>query len=135
MAEVIKVTFDDHKEEVARAAREQIYGWLKAVGEDAAGVAANKAPYDTGNLRNSISSVVDEEEKCVYIGTSVDYAIWHEFGTGKYNPNGRQGGWVYTDRQGVKHFTQGVPARHFIQFGATAHQAEYKEMLERYLKG
>ena len=53
MAEVIKVTFDDHKEEVARAAREQIYGWLKAVGEDAAKTAADKAPYDTGNLRNS----------------------------------------------------------------------------------
>jgi len=134
MAQVINVTFDDHKEEVANAAKEQIYDWLKAVGEDAASTAANKVPVNTGRLKNSISSVVVEEENAVYIGTNVEYAIYHEFGTGKYNPSGRKTPWMFQDEDGVWHYTSGVPARHFLQFGVTAHQAEYKDMLERYLK-
>lgn len=135
MAKVIEVTFDDHKDEVISACKDQILAWLEAIGEDAAGTSANFAPVDTGRLKNSISSVVDEETNTVYIGTNVSYAIYHEFGTGKYIAGGRPTPWMYQDEDGVWHWTSGVPARHFLQFGCTAHQAEYKEMLERYLKG
>lgn len=136
MAQVIKVTFNDHKDEVLAAAKEQINGWLKAIGEDAASVAADKAPVDTGTLKNSISSVVDEAEQCVYVGTDVDYAIYHEFGTGKYAEGGagRQTPWMFQDKDGEWHWTSGVPARHFIQFGATQHQDQYKAQLESALK-
>ena len=47
----------------------------------------------------------------VYIGTNVEYAPYQEFGTSK-----------------------GIPGKHFIQFGMTAHQAEYKDLLEQHLK-
>lgn len=137
MAQVISVKFDDHKEEVLAEAKDKIIDWLNGIGQDAASTAANKAPVDTGNLKNSISHSVDEENKCVYIGTNVDYAIYHEFGTGKYaeGGGGRQQPWMFQDKDGNWHWTSGVPARHFIQFGATAHQAEYKERLEAILKG
>jgi phage gpG-like protein len=133
---IVEVKFTDNKDQVMAAAKEQINGWLKAIGEDAAETSAKFAPYDTGRLKGSISSVVDENEKCVYIGTNVEYAIYHEFGTGKYasDGGGRATPWAFQDKDGNWHYTSGVPARHFIQFGCTAHQAEYKEMLEAALK-
>lgn len=140
MAKAIEVKFVDNKEEVLAACHQQIIGWLEAIGEDAASTAANvltqTGTIDTGRLKSSISSAVDEENNCVYIGTNVEYAIYHEFGTGRYaeGGGGRQTPWMYQDRDGVWHWTQGVPAKHYIQFGATAHQAQYKEMLEAALK-
>lgn len=140
MAQVISVKFDDHKDEVMAACKEHINAWLEAIGEDAASTAANvltmTGTIDTGRLKNSITHAVDESEQCVYIGTDVEYAIYHEFGTGRYaeGGGGRSTPWAFQDKDGEWHWTSGVPAKHFIQFGATAHQAQYKEMLEAKLK-
>ena len=133
---VADVTLVNNKQEIKAAMKAQIIGWLDAIGEDAASTAANKAPVDTGALKNSISHAVDESEQKAYIGTNIEYAIWHELGTGIYasEGGGRQGGWNYQDSEGNWHHTNGVPAKHFLQFGATAHQAEYKAMLEQALK-
>lgn len=111
MARVVDVKIEDHSEEIRQAAKEQTLAWLEAIGQDAASTAAFVAPVDTGRLKNSIDSAVVEDEQAVYIGTNVEYAPYQEFGTSK-----------------------GVPARHFLQFGATAHQADYREMLARYLR-
>ena len=111
MAKVIDVQFDDNSQQVLDAMNEQVQAWLEAIGEDAAGTAADRAPVDTGRLKGSISSAVVISEKAVYIGTNVEYAPYQEFGTSK-----------------------GIPGKHFLQFGASAHQAEYKTLLEQYLK-
>lgn len=127
----IKNNFAEVTEELA----EKIEAWLEAVGEDAASTAAEMAPVDTGRLKNSITAATAEyqseankysgepclmldfipnekpEQNAVYIGTNVPYAEYQEMGTSK-----------------------GVPARHFIQFGMTAHKDEYKKMLEEKLK-
>lgn len=136
MAVEVSVKMIDNKQEIMQAMKAQVAGWLDAIGEDAASTAANKAPVDTGALKNSISHAVDESEQKAYIGTNIEYAIWHELGTGKYasEGGGRQGGWNYQDSEGNWHHTEGVPAKHFLQFGATAHQAEYKAMLENALR-
>lgn len=140
MALVTNVSFDSHKDEVSAELKQKIYGWLEAIGEDAASTAGNVLTMtntiDTGRLKNSITHAVDEANQCVYIGTDVEYAIYHEFGTGKYaeGGGGRQSPWAFQDKEGVWHWTHGVPAKHFIQFGATAHQAQYKQMLESALK-
>lgn len=140
MALVASVNFDSHKDEVSAELKQKINGWLEAIGEDAASTAGNVLTMtntiDTGRLKNSITHAVDEANQCVYIGTNVEYAIYHEFGTGKYaeGGGGRQTPWAFQDKDGVWHWTQGVPAKHFIQFGATAHQAQYKQMLESALK-
>jgi phage gpG-like protein len=137
MANVISFKFTDNKQEVLDACKAQIIDWLDAIGEDASATASTKCPVDTGDLKNSIDHTVDPSNLCVYVGTSVDYAIYHEFGTGRYaeGGGGRQTPWMFQDKNGEWHWTTGVPARHFIQFGATAHQAEYKSMLESILKG
>lgn len=110
MGAVIKqVIFTDNSDQVTAALEEKVITWLESIGQDAAGVAADYAPVDTGRLRNSISSVVDESEKAAYIGTNVEYAPYQEFGTSK------------------------IEGKHFIQFGATAHLDEYKSLLEEIL--
>ena len=122
MAKVVDVKIEDNSEEVLEAMNEQVLDWLEAIGEDAADTAARMAPVGTpestgipgyigGTLKNSISSAVVESENAVYIGTNVEYAPYQEFGT-----------------------SRGIKGKHFIQFGATAHQAEYKSLLEQYLK-
>ena len=117
------MTFNNNSEEVEAALREQVEAWLTAIGEDAAGTAADVAPVDTGRLKNSINWATQTkygqgdtplempEEFTVYIGTNVEYAIYQELGT-----------------------SRGVAGKHFIQFGSTAHTAEYKALLEQYLK-
>jgi len=148
MAIVADVKFEDNKQMILEAFNEQVNGWLQAIGEDAASTAANKVPVNTGRLKNSINWAIkgdygsggdtpsaEPEDKSVYIGTNVNYAIYHEFGTGIYaEEGGRTTPWMFKDEDGVWHWTHGVPARHFLQFGATAHQASYKEMLESALK-
>lgn len=111
MAQVISVEIKDNSEEVKAEAKAKINAWLEAIGQDAAATAAERAPVDTGRLKNSIESAVVESEQAAYIGTNVEYAPYQEFGTSK-----------------------GVAGKHFLQFGATAHQAEYKAMLEQALQ-
>ena len=123
MAKVVDVKITDNSEEVLEAMNEQVSAWLEAIGEDAAGTAADRAPVKTSRLKNSVNwatqnnygsgdpPLATPEEKTVYIGTNVEYAPYQEFGT-----------------------SRGVAGKHFLQFGATAHQAEYKSLLEQYLK-
>ena len=137
MAKVVDFKFTDNKDAIEDAVKEKIFGWLEGIGEDAAETASKFVPVDTSRLKNSISSVVDETEQAVYIGTTVEYAIYHEFGTGKYasGGGGRSTPWAYQDEKtGEWIWTAGVPARHFLQFGCTAHKAEYTQKLEQALK-
>lgn len=134
--EVVKIKMENNKDEILEALGEAVYDWLDAIGEDAAGTAAKKAPVDTGELKTSISHAVIRSDDAVAIGTNVPYAVWHEFGTGVFaeGGDGRKKPWAFKDRNGKWHYTKGVPAKHFIKFGATAHKSEYKKMLEDRLK-
>ena len=107
---VANVKVVSHIEEVKQASKAQILNWLAAVGADATGVAFDVCPHKTGVLRNSIGWQVAPEEKAVYIGTNVPYAIYQEKGTSR------------------------IAGKHFLQAGVTLYQAEYKQMLENYLK-
>lgn len=111
MARVTGVTINSHVDELTEEMQTKINSWLEAIGQDAASTAANQAPVDTGRLKNSISHAVVEDEKTVYIGTNVEYAPFQELGT-----------------------SRGIPGKHFLQFGATAHASEYKAMLENILR-
>ena len=48
--------------------------------------AKSKVPYDTGNLRNSITHEVIGNEG--FVGTNVEYAPYVEFGTGLFSSRG-----------------------------------------------
>lgn len=106
----IDVKITDHKQEVLEAMHEQVQAALEAIGMDAASTAADKAPVDTGTLKNSISHAVDGNT--VYIGTNVEYAPYQELGT-----------------------SRGIVGKHFLQFGVSAHSAEYANIIKEHLQG
>lgn len=121
MAQVADVSFKDNSGEVIAEMKDKALDWLDAIGQDAASTTSNiiaSIPLvDTGRLMNSIEHAVESGEMAVYIGTNVhndkghNYAIDHEFGT-----------------------SRGIPAKHFLQAGASIHGNEYKEMLERIME-
>lgn len=64
---------------------------------------------DTGQTKGSYSYAVDKEKGEAYVGSSLENAIWEEFGTGHYalNGDGRKDSWSYQDNFGVWHTTDG----------------------------
>lgn len=90
---------------------------------------------DTGRLRNSVAHTV--HEKAAYIGSNLEYAPYHELGTGIYasRPGGRQTAWIYYDRKGKAHKTRGLYPIHFLKKAASEHTEEYKQIILNILQG
>lgn len=83
---------------------------LERIGQAAEGYAKDLCPVDTGNLRNSITHVVDESGEAAYIGTNVEYGPYVELGTVKQN------------------------AQPFLHPAASDHGQTYRNILEDELK-
>lgn len=83
------------------------------------GQAIALAPVDTGYLRNiSIDHYVNEAQLRGFVGSSAEYAVYVEFGTGEFaeNGSGRKGGWVYkSDKDGKFYFTRGIRPMPFLR--------------------
>ena len=69
--------------------KQKLVDKLTLAGEVVVSAAIQKCPVDTGNLRGSINSEVDEGKLSVRIGTPVEYAPYIEFGTGEHAENGK----------------------------------------------
>lgn len=133
------IKFTDNSPQVIAALNEQAIRGLEEcglLGESYAkeNITKQKA-VDTGNLRNSISHKVVENEAAVYIGTDVEYAPYIEFGTGVYaEEGGRQTPWAYEDANGDWHRTSGMEARPYLRPAVTDHQDQYNDILKEALK-
>ncbi|WP_373117212.1 HK97-gp10 family putative phage morphogenesis protein [Collinsella aerofaciens] len=77
---------EDNREAIANAIDRALVAALEEVGLVAEGYAKRACPVDTGRLRNSITHIVDEDGKCVIIGTNVEYAPYVELGTRRQKP-------------------------------------------------
>jgi hypothetical protein len=130
MAKVHGVRIEDHSEEFIEEMKEKCEAFLESIGQTAASAAADipNFPVKTSRMRNSInwathekqgtgregggdSPLMQPEELSVYIGTNVEYAPYHELGTSRK-----------------------IPARHFIQYGASSNWNEgLKQQLENQL--
>lgn len=130
----MKVEFTDNSKEVLAAMQEAAVRALEKCGLTAEGYAKRLAPVDTGNLRNSISHKVDEDEPAAYIGTNVEYALYIELGTGKYAEGGRPTPWVYQDDEGKWHWTAGNPAQPFVKPAVADHAQTYRNIIEDEMK-
>lgn len=151
----IEIKITDNSGEIMRAFESQLQIALEAVGTQAEShakqVVSDALAYghtdlrkygekdnsrvDTGRLRNSIAHTVVQHD--AYIGTNVEYAVYHEVGTGIYasQPGGRQTPWVYYDRKGKAHKTKGLYPIHFLKKAASEHTKEYKAIIEKIMKG
>lgn len=77
----MNVKFTDNSKEVLEAMQQAAVRALEKCGLTAEGYAKKLCPVDTGNLRNSITHVVDEQEPAAYIGSNVEYAPYVCLGT------------------------------------------------------
>lgn len=82
----MSVTVTDHSEKVMQGTNAAILRALEIIGGKAETYAKEITPVRTGNLRNSITHTVEEEEKAAVIGTNVEYAPYVELGTVKQRP-------------------------------------------------
>lgn len=84
---------------------------LEAIGAQAAAYAADKSPVRTGRLRASMAHRVVPDEDSVQIGTNVEYAIYQELGTSKFE------------------------GHHMLRNAVANHTDEYKRLVEMIFKG
>lgn len=130
----MKVDFTDNSKEVLAAMHEAAARALEKCGLVAEGYAKKLCPVDTGNLHNSITHTVDEQEPAAIIGTNNEYAAYVELGTGKYAEGGRPTPLVYQDAKGNWHMTHGQRAQPFLKPAVADHAAQYRDILESELK-
>lgn len=132
----MSVEFIDNSEEVKSAMHDALLRALEKIGMTAEKYAKRLCPVDTGNLRNSITHVVDEQEPAAIIGSNNSYAAYVELGTGIYaeGGGGRPTPWVYQDAKGNWHYTRGNKAQPFLKPAAADHAAQYRDILESELK-
>ena len=106
----MNVQLTDNSKEVLEAMQQAVVRALEKCGLTADGYAKKLCPVDTGNLRNSITHTVDEEEPAAYIGTNVEYAPYVCLGT------------IH------------MKAQPFLKPAVNDHKDEYRKILENSLK-
>ncbi len=132
----MNIEITDNSEEVSGAIHAALLRGLEKIGLVAEGYAKKLCPVDTGNLRNSITHMVDEQEPAAIIGTDSEYGAYVELGTGIYaeGGGGRPTPWVYQDAKGNWHYTRGNKAQPFLKPAAADHAIQYRKILEDELK-
>lgn len=128
----MNIQFTDNSKEVSEDIKAALLRGLETCGLVAEGYAKKLAPVDTGNLRNSITHEVVEDENAVYIGTNNEYAAYVELGTGIYaeGGGGRPTPWVYQDANGNWHYTHGQKPQSFLKPAVTDHTDKYREIIK-----
>lgn len=132
----MEVEVISHRFEVLEALETQARAALEACGNQAVSHAKQNITaagrIDTGRLINSMTHLV-EDDTCT-VGTNVEYAIYHEVGSGIYGENGgRQTPWAFKDINGEWHLTHGVKPTHFLRDAIADNVAEYEQIIHQYL--
>ena len=132
----MSIEITDNSKEVSAAIEAAILRGLEKCGLVAEGYAKKLCPVDTGNLRNSITHVVDEQELAAIIGTDSEYSAYAELGTGIYaeGGGGRPTPWVYQDAKGNWHYTRGNKAQPYLKPALADHAQQYRDILVNELK-
>ena len=114
-----QVRFTNNSAQVKAALSEAAIAYLYEAGGELEAQVKRNSRVGTGQLKNSWTYKVDEEDGVCTVGSPLENAIWEEFGTGEYalNGDGRKGGWYYQDeKDGKWHHT----------FGKTPHRAFHR---------
>ena len=102
------VELKDYTDKILSSFERKANAFLLEVKDSFASQASLNSPVDTGGLSRSFlsDSFVNKSEKTAYIGSSLKYSIWQEFGTGEYalEGGGRKGGWVYKSSKDGKFY-------------------------------
>ena len=130
----------DNSEAVLQELSTKLEAILEAWGIQGVGavqdIITSESRIDTGAMRNSISHQVDLNDQSVVIGTNIEYAIYHELGTGIYleGGGGRQTPWAYQDANGEWHRTRGIKPIHMLKNGVSGSVEDFKSIANDILK-
>lgn len=130
----------DNTEAVLQELSTKLEAILEAWGIQGVGavqdIITSESRIDTSAMLNSISHQVDLNDQSVLIGTNVEYAIYHELGTGVYleGGGGRQTPWAYQDANGEWHRTRGIKPIHMIKNGVSGSVNDFKSIANDILK-
>lgn len=92
--------------------------------------AKQKAPKGNGQLRNSITSKVENLEGVVY--TPLEYAPYVEFGTGLFAESGGRTDvpWCYQDDEGEWHSTSGMKPQPYFRPALDENREQIKRIIK-----
>lgn len=118
------VQFEDNRIQIKDALNQKAIAFLYEAAESVIQQTQRNTPVGAsgGRLKRSFSlsedSYVDENELVAYIGSSLEYSIWVELGTGEHAHygNGRKGYWVYVeDGSVVKSSKDQAPKKYTLE--------------------
>lgn len=103
------VHFENFSVRVEQMMNDVAVSYLHEAAGEMTSQTAQNTRVDTGQLKGSWKYVVDEKQIVATVGSTLENAIWEEFGTGEYalHGDGRMGGWTYVDDEGKGHHTYG----------------------------
>ncbi|MGL4484664.1 MAG: hypothetical protein ACRCUS_06905 [Anaerovoracaceae bacterium] len=89
------VLFEDNSAEIKKKLKSQLIAFLYESGKLIEADTKQLTRVDTGQLKNSFRTVVDETKLKAVIGSDQENSYWEEYGTGEYalKGDGRKGGW------------------------------------------
>lgn len=98
------------------------------------GEAKRKAPKDTGELRRSIESKVEDNGEGVQGGifSPLEYAPYIEYGTGLFAEKGGRADvpWFYVDDDGKGHVTKGIHPHPYMRPALNEQKNKIKDILK-----
>lgn len=110
-----KIKFEDFSDDVIKKFHECALQFLEEAGAEVESGAQDRVRVDTGWTKRNYKHNVISGERCCYVGSNTENAIWEEFGTGKYaeKGDGRKTPWSYVDpKTGERRWTAGkTPTR------------------------
>ena len=143
----VNITFEDNSGEVLRALDRITAKTLEELVLTGEAYAKLNCPVGTpestgvegygpgGTLRQSITHA--SKDGVAYIGSNVYYGVYVCLGTGIHadEGKGRKTPWIWYDKNGKPHKTDGMKPRHFFKDALSGHLQEYEDITESCLKG
>ena len=127
--------FDDNFFNVEREFGQVCKQWLEESASELEAQVKRNSRVKSGDTKRSYSQVIADNEAIV--GSTMENAIWEEFGTGIYaiGGNGRKTPWIYEDEKGNKVFTRGKTANRPMHNARIALEPKIHKHLEELFKG
>lgn len=127
------IKFTDNSQACKNALDKACLQYLHSAKDMIANSAAKNSPVDSGKLKKSFleDSEVDRDEKIAYVGSSLEYSIYQEKGTGEFaTKGGRTGGWAYKDPSGKWHFTKGSKPHNMLKKAFATNKSKVEKLAD-----
>lgn len=136
----MSIKFTDNSAQIINDLDKKAIAFLEEAKSSLSAQTAKNSPVKSGALKRSFvsDSMVDKAEYTAYIGSSLEYAIYQEYGTGEHalEGNGRKGGWVYKDPDtGKAVFTRGNRPRRMLYNAFQQKKAKIKARGQEIFRG